>query len=452
MCGIAGIVDLENRPADREPLERMCDAMDHRGPDDAGYYLNHRAALGQRRLSIIDLATGRQPMSNEDGTVWVSFNGEIYNFQQLRAELEQQGHRFATSSDTEVIVHAYEAYGQQCMMRLRGMFALAVWDERRQTLLLARDRVGKKPLFYTETNGRFLFASELQALMAHPAVSKDLDHAAIDDYLTYGYIPAPRTAFRGVCKLPPAHYLTLTLDGTAHLSEQWPEVTPQRIRTATARLASQLRRIRLPLTVYPCAEVTVRPDMEDMWRRGELLSVADRRSYLLMELPPGVFVDLRGVAGRLQELGVRPILAHPERRPEYLHGAGAVDELIRLGCLVQVSAESIVHASSRHDLRALRRWVRRGIVHLVASDGHSPTSRPPRMAQAYDRVAGWAGAAVADRICSTNGLTVLQGLPLHRTQPAPLKRRRWFFRFDGSSGLQRVYHPDVQRAPLLDRS
>ena len=218
MCGIAGIIDLKQRRADRSALERMCDAMRYRGPDDAGYYLNRHAALGQRRLSIIDLPGGRQPMCNEDGTIWVSFNGEIYNFQELRRDLEQRGHRFATRSDTEVIVHAYEDYGAQCAVRFRGMFALAIWDERQQTLLLVRDRVGKKPLFYTEVDGRFIFASELYALLAHPAARKDLDYTAIDDYLTYGYIPAPQTPFRGVHKLPPAHYLTLKLpkEGREH--------------------------------------------------------------------------------------------------------------------------------------------------------------------------------------------------------------------------------------------
>jgi asparagine synthase (glutamine-hydrolysing) len=220
MCGIAGIIDLRQRRPDRALLERMCNAMRYRGPDDEGYYLDRNVALGQRRLEIIDLAGGRQPMSNEDGTVWISFNGEIYNFQELRRQLQQRGHKFATRSDTEVIVHAYEEYGVQCVERLRGMFALAIWDQRRRQLLLARDRVGKKPLFYTLADGRFIFASELPALLAHPAVRRDLDHSAIDDYLTYGYIPAPRTPFHGVDKLPPAHYLTLKLaDGRGELRE-----------------------------------------------------------------------------------------------------------------------------------------------------------------------------------------------------------------------------------------
>lgn len=212
MCGIAGIVEADQRPASGELLKHMCDQLRHRGPDDEGYYLDQRVGLGQRRLSIIDLCTGRQPQGNEDGTVWVTFNGEIYNFQQVRAELQALGHRFATQSDTEVIIHAYEEDGADCLQRFRGMFAFALWDTKEQRLLLARDRIGKKPLFYTWTGQQFVFASELQALLVHPAVRPEPDITAIDDYLTYGYIPAPKTGFRGIHKLLPAHYLELSGD------------------------------------------------------------------------------------------------------------------------------------------------------------------------------------------------------------------------------------------------
>lgn len=211
MCGIAGILDLKGRGVERSRVERLCAQLVHRGPDEEGYYAGGGVALGQRRLSIIDLSSGRQPMGNEDGTVWVTFNGEIYNFQELRLELESQGHRFATSSDTEVILHAYEQHGEACLSRFRGMFAFAIWDSNRKRLFLARDRVGKKPLFYVEADGQFVFASELQALLQHPGVSREPDLSAIDDYLTYGYVPAPSTAFRGVFKLPPAHHLTIQL-------------------------------------------------------------------------------------------------------------------------------------------------------------------------------------------------------------------------------------------------
>ena len=178
MCGIAGIVDLQSRPVDAALVRRLCDVLVHRGPDDEGYYVNGPVALGQRRLAILDVAGGRQPMSNEDGTVWITFNGEIYNFRELRQRLEGLGHRFATRSDTEVVVHAYEQYGPDCVKELRGMFAFALWDRRARTLMLARDRVGKKPLFYAEVDGQWVFASELQGLLAHPGLSRRVDSSA----------------------------------------------------------------------------------------------------------------------------------------------------------------------------------------------------------------------------------------------------------------------------------
>jgi asparagine synthase (glutamine-hydrolysing) len=211
MCGIAGIVDLAGRPLDQSLVHKLCAELGHRGPDDEGYYVNGQVALGHRRLAILDVAGGRQPMSNEDGTVWVAFNGEIYNFEVLRQRLQESGHRFTTRSDTEVIVHAYEDYGAECVKRLRGMFAFALWDQRVQTLLLARDRVGKKPLFYAEADGQWAFASELQGLLQHPGLAREVDWTALDDYLTYGYVPAPKTIFKGIYKLPPAHYLTVRI-------------------------------------------------------------------------------------------------------------------------------------------------------------------------------------------------------------------------------------------------
>lgn len=210
MCGIAGLVDLNSRPADTTALRRMCDLLEHRGPDDQGMYVNCSAALGQRRLSIIDLASGQQPMSNEDGTIWLTFNGEIYNYRELRKELTSRGHRFATDSDTETIVHAYEEYGEDCVHHLRGMFAFAVWDTRQQRLLMARDRAGKKPLFYTIIGGQFVFSSELQSLAGFPGFRRDISPQAVDDFLTYGYVPPPGSIFQGVHKLPPGCLLTLT--------------------------------------------------------------------------------------------------------------------------------------------------------------------------------------------------------------------------------------------------
>jgi asparagine synthase (glutamine-hydrolysing) len=190
----------------------MIHAQAHRGPDAWGVWSDGRCALGHRRLSIIDLSeAGRQPMSNARGDIQITFNGEIYNFQQLRRELEGLGHCFRTRTDTEVIIYAYEQWGTGCLARLRGMFAFGIWDRRRRRIFLARDRVGKKPLFYAQFGGHFLFASEMQGLLAYERLPREVDPRAIDDYLSYGYVPAPRTAFKGIYKLPPAHYLTLDL-------------------------------------------------------------------------------------------------------------------------------------------------------------------------------------------------------------------------------------------------
>jgi len=188
----------------------MLEREQHRGPDDWGVWTDGMCALGQRRLAIIDLSpAGRNPMPNEDGSIWITFNGEIYNFQLLRCKLEALGCRFRSRTDTETIIYAYEQWGTHCLKQLRGMFAFGLWDQRRRRLFLARDRVGKKPLFYTRTGDRFLFASELQALLAAPNIARETNTDAIDAYLSWGYVPAPQTAFKNVFKLPPAHYLTL---------------------------------------------------------------------------------------------------------------------------------------------------------------------------------------------------------------------------------------------------
>ena len=220
---------------------------------------------------------------------------------------------------------------------------------------------------------------------------------------------------------------TRVIAATAHINEQWPDVTPERIRTATKELTARLEDIDLPLTVYPCAEVTVSPELGDLWIRGELLSVSDRGVYLLIELPAGVFLDLCELVRRLADVGIRPILAHPERQSELLYETGLIEQLIDLGCLVQVSSDSIADPRSREDAWMLRHWVRRGIVHLVGSDGHSPRSRAPRMAEAYRRIAQWAGARVADRICGINGYAILEGLPFEAPKPEPQKKG-WFCR------------------------
>lgn len=218
---------------DQEVLRRMCDRLAHRGPDEEGYFRAIGVGLGVRRLRIIDLESGHQPIANERGTIWVVHNGEIYNYRELRRELEARGHRFATQSDTEVIVHAYEQYGLESLARLRGMFAFALWDEEQQQLLLARDRVGEKPLLYALADGELIFASEFEALLEHPSVSREVDWEAVHAYLALSYIPAPLTAFRAIRKLEPGHrllwragevviapYWTLTFSPKLRLNEE----------------------------------------------------------------------------------------------------------------------------------------------------------------------------------------------------------------------------------------
>ncbi len=209
MCGLAGIFDSRApAPVSLTLLTAMRDRLRHRGPDGAGHYRGRGIGLAHRRLAIVDVEGGQQPLFNEDGSVVVVFNGEIYNFRELTAELEALGHRFRTRSDTEVIVHGWEEWGADCVRRFSGMFAFALWDETRQTLMLARDRLGKKPLYYTElADGRVLFGSELKALLACPETSRRIDPAAIEDYLCFGYVPDPASIYAGVAKLPPAHHL-----------------------------------------------------------------------------------------------------------------------------------------------------------------------------------------------------------------------------------------------------
>ena len=222
MCGITGRFNYDpRRPIDREVLVAMTDAVAHRGPDAAGYYEAAGIALGHRRLSIIDLATGDQPLANEDGSVQVVFNGEIYNFAEVRSELLAKGHRFRTSSDTEIIVHGYEEWGEHCVDRFRGMFAFAVWDQAARRLLLARDRLGVKPLYYCDIPGAGLvFGSEIKSLLRDPDVPRGWRPEAIDAYLTLLYIPAPDTIYRAIHKLPPGHVLVAE-QGRIRVSRYW---------------------------------------------------------------------------------------------------------------------------------------------------------------------------------------------------------------------------------------
>ncbi|MCH8021952.1 asparagine synthase (glutamine-hydrolyzing) [candidate division KSB1 bacterium] len=221
MCGICGVTyfDRERNVSELE-VKGMCDVIRHRGPDDQGWITKGNYGIGMRRLSIIDLFTGRQPISNEDGSIWIVFNGEIYNHMELRDELIKKGHTFQTKCDTEAIVHAYEEYGEDCPKKLNGMFGFAILDLKKQTLFLARDRLGIKPLYYYHDSGKFAFGSELKSILQVENISREIDRRALDIFLTFEYIPSPYSIFEGIRKLPPGHSLTLK-DGRISIKEYW---------------------------------------------------------------------------------------------------------------------------------------------------------------------------------------------------------------------------------------
>jgi len=243
MCGIAGIVDFRGNGIDNSLLKAMCDTMVHRGPDDEGYYFSNDSGIsvgfGHRRLSIIDLKTGHQPIHSEKKDIWVIHNGEIYNFMELRDSLEKKGHVFTTRSDAEVIVHAYEEYGEDVTHHLRGMFAFAIWDEGQKKLILARDRIGKKPLLYSQLNNKLVFASEFRALLKHPEIDREIDFEAIHHYLTYLCIPGPLTAFRRIKKVPPAHILVYH-NGKMRLKKYWELDFSKKIKISGEEASEQI--------------------------------------------------------------------------------------------------------------------------------------------------------------------------------------------------------------------
>ena len=242
MCGIAGIFDTAGqRPIDRALLERMNQTQFHRGPDEGGIFVAPGVGLAHRRLSIIDVSTGQQPLFNQDRSIGIVFNGEIYNFQPVRSELQALGHVFQTHSDTEVIVHAWAAWGEDCVRRLRGMFAFAIWDARKETLFVARDRLGIKPLYFAAlADGQFLFGSELKVLTQHPALSRRLDPLAVEDYFALGYVPEPRTIYRNVHKLLPGHTLTLRRNQSVPAPRQYWDISLRPAATQSTDVEHEL--------------------------------------------------------------------------------------------------------------------------------------------------------------------------------------------------------------------
>ena len=260
MCGIAGIFDSAGQgPVDGALLHRMTESIAHRGPDDSGYFEAPGVGLGHRRLSIIDLSGGHQPLFNEDGSVVVVYNGEIYNFQELAAELSAAGHQFRTHCDTEVVVHAWEEWGERCVERFRGMFAFALWDAKRETFFLARDRLGIKPLYYAlMENGTLLFGSEMKALLAHPNLPRRICPEAVEDYFAYGYVPDPKTIYRDVAKLAPGHVLSMRRGQTRAAPRPYWDIAfgEPRHRQSEAEIGEELiERLREAVRLRLVAEV-----------------------------------------------------------------------------------------------------------------------------------------------------------------------------------------------------
>ena len=291
MCGIAGILGFTDGFAvDEAIVTRMRDTLTHRGPDDGGSWHDAagRCALGHRRLAIVDLSSaGHQPMSNEDGTVWITYNGEVYNHVQLRDELQAKGHVFRSHTDTEAILHLYEEHGPACVERLDGMFAFALWDRRRRRLLLARDRLGVKPLYVARLPGGVLFGSEIKAILEHPGITPELDETALYDYLTYAFSPPPRTLYRGIEKLAPAERVVVNADGTWHGERYWS-----------------------PLSPGAATDVASMTDAECEQRLLELLRASiDKR--MMADVPFGVFlsggVDSSVNVALMAELSPRPV-------------------------------------------------------------------------------------------------------------------------------------------------
>ncbi|RMH37836.1 MAG: asparagine synthase (glutamine-hydrolyzing) [Nitrospirae bacterium] len=285
MCGIAGLMYRDGGRVSHQTVARMCETLVHRGPDDQGIFVDRQIGIGMRRLNVIDLVSGHQPIANENEQIWVVFNGEIYNFQDLRMELENRGHKFRTHSDTETIVHAYEEYGPECVSKFNGMFAFAIWDSQRQRVMLARDRVGVKPLYYALDDRRLVFGSELKAILASKEVTTTLDPEALDTFLTFEYIPAPLSIFREIRKLPAGHWLLID-DHQVTLHRYW-----------------DLERR---------AESDCRKPSWDEWQEEFLALFKDAvRLRLISDVPLGAFlsggVDSSAVVAFMKELTDQPV-------------------------------------------------------------------------------------------------------------------------------------------------
>jgi asparagine synthase (glutamine-hydrolysing) len=296
MCGLCGRLNFDGSVPSEGLIRKMCDRLVHRGPDQEGIHVAPGIGLGQRRLAIIDLKPeAGAPLANEDGSVWVTYNGEIYNYRALRSDLQKRGHVFRTGTDTEVLVHLYEEYGRDLVQHLNGMFAFAIWDANQRTLLAARDRLGKKPFVYARTPNAFLFASEIKSLAANPELTLEPDFAALDAYLSFQYVPSPLSAFAGVRKLPPGSLLECDAAGNVNVTQYWAPPAPAKTNRSRTEVATQLR--------------------------GALRAAVERR--LMSDVPLGAFlsggIDSGAVVALMTELGAGPVQTFSIGFTDYAH-------------------------------------------------------------------------------------------------------------------------------------
>jgi asparagine synthase (glutamine-hydrolysing) len=321
MCGIAGILEFgPGRHASSAVLRAMCDVMAHRGPDDDGFFVDGNVGIGMRRLSIVDLATGHQPISNEDGSIWIVFNGEIYNHRALREQLITQGHSYRTQSDTETIVHLYEQYGKECVQHLRGMFAFAIWDANRKSLFIARDRLGIKPLYYRSTPQNFIFGSEVKVVLAYPGAKRAFNRAGLPEFLAFGYLSGNETFYDGVQKLLPGHLLEIDEHGAMSIEQYW------------------------DLAVTP----VLRDNNESFYVESyrELLEGAVN-SHLMSDVPLGVFLS-----GGLDSSAVAALMTKIRREPIETFSVGYAEDTYSELPYARRVAE---HLNSRHHEVVMRR-------------------------------------------------------------------------------------------------
>ncbi len=331
MCGICGAFYTDGRRAERETLARMNQQIVHRGPDDDGFFVEGNIGLAMRRLSIIDIKTGHQPISNEENDVWIVYNGELYNHQELRKGLETRGHRYRTHSDTETIVHLYEEHGRDCVQHLRGMYAFAIWDRRKRRLFIARDRLGIKPLYYRFDGRSLLFGSEIKALLAHPGVAPQFNRSTLPEYLAFGYVPEAETLYAGIQKLLPGHTLEIGEGGEPEISQYW--------------------------DLQVDADDDVRPRQHYVDKYRELLEGCVS-SHLMSDVPLGVFLS-----GGLDSSAVAALTTKIRREPIETFAVGYGEEAFSELPFARTVAQHI--GSKHHEVRLSREEFFHSLPHLI---------------------------------------------------------------------------------------